>query len=135
MGQLKLPDDYSVIARTAGIGRSAEELQWDLDYLINLWDAIYKASQERAAPFLIDLEQQRVAVAVIRSAADELAVSRCVALTPHFLPRPAPEDGAPLRQRLGQCLGVHPRHHEDTARGGLLDDGRDEPLPIVVDLR
>ena len=36
MSQLKLPDDYSVIARTAGIGCSAEELQWDLDYLINL---------------------------------------------------------------------------------------------------
>ncbi len=60
MGQLKLPDDYSVIARTAGIGRSAEELQWDLDYLIHLWDAIYKASQERAAPFLIYQESNLV---------------------------------------------------------------------------
>ncbi len=60
MGQLKLPDDYSVIARTAGIGRSAEELQWDLDYLINLWDAIYKAAQERAAPFLIYQESNLV---------------------------------------------------------------------------
>jgi len=60
MSQLKLPDDYSVIARTAGIGRSAEELQWDLDYLINLWDAIYKASQERAAPFLIYQESNLV---------------------------------------------------------------------------
>ncbi|GAB4507812.1 MAG: hypothetical protein Tsb0026_04770 [Sulfuricaulis sp.] len=60
MSQLKLPDDYSVIARTAGIGRSAEELQWDLDYLIHLWDAIYKASQERAAPFLIYQESNLV---------------------------------------------------------------------------
>jgi len=60
MSQLKLPDDYSVIARTAGIGCSAEELQWDLDYLINLWDAIYKASQERAAPFLIYQESNLV---------------------------------------------------------------------------
>ncbi|BAV33668.1 ribonuclease E [Sulfuricaulis limicola] len=60
MSQLKLPDDYSVIARTAGIGRSAEELQWDLDYLINLWDAIYKASQERAAAFLIYQESNLV---------------------------------------------------------------------------
>ena len=60
MGQLKLPDDYSVIARTAGIGRSAEELQWDLDYLTHLWDAIYKASQERAAPFLIYQESNLV---------------------------------------------------------------------------
>ncbi len=60
MSQLKLPDDYSVIARTAGIGRSAEELQWDLDYLINLWDAIYKAAQERPAPFLIYQESNLV---------------------------------------------------------------------------
>src|SRR3990170_772247 len=45
---------------TAGIGCSAEELQWDLDYLINLWDAIYKASQERAAPFLIYQESNLV---------------------------------------------------------------------------
>jgi len=60
MAQLKLPDDYSVIARTAGIGRSPEELQWDLDYLINLWEAIFKASQERAAPFLIYQESNLV---------------------------------------------------------------------------
>ncbi len=60
MSQLKLPDDYSVIARTAGIGRSAEELQWDLDYLIHLWDAIYQAGQERAAPFLIYQESNLV---------------------------------------------------------------------------
>ena len=60
MSQLKLPEDYSVIARTAGIGRSAEELQWDLDYLINLWDAIYKAAQERSAPFLIYQESNLV---------------------------------------------------------------------------
>jgi ribonuclease E len=60
MSQLKLPDDYSVIARTAGIGCSAEELQWDLDYLINLWDAIYKAAQERAASFLIYQESNLV---------------------------------------------------------------------------
>jgi ribonuclease E len=60
MGQLKLPDDYSVIARTAGIGRSAEELQWDLDYLIHLWDAISKAGQDRSAPFLIYQESNLV---------------------------------------------------------------------------
>ncbi|MDH5486261.1 MAG: Rne/Rng family ribonuclease [Gammaproteobacteria bacterium] len=60
MAQLKLPNDYSVIARTAGIGRSAEELQWDLDYLIHLWEAISKAAQDRAAPFLIYQESNLV---------------------------------------------------------------------------
>ncbi|MBI3545510.1 MAG: Rne/Rng family ribonuclease [Gammaproteobacteria bacterium] len=60
MGQLKLPDDYSVIARTAGIGRNAEELQWDLDYLIHLWEAIHKAAQDRPASFLIYQESNLV---------------------------------------------------------------------------
>src|SRR5579863_1348070 len=53
MAQLNVPNDYSLIARTAGIGKSAEALQWDLDYLVQLWDAVSKASSERAAPFLI----------------------------------------------------------------------------------
>lgn len=60
MAQLKIPDDYSLIARTAGIGRTAEELQWDLDYLIHLWDAITKAAVERPAPFLIYQESNLV---------------------------------------------------------------------------
>ncbi len=60
MSKLKIPDDYSLIARTAGIGRSAEELQWDLDYLILLWDAISKAAAEREAPFLIYQESNLV---------------------------------------------------------------------------
>jgi len=64
LSQLKLPDDYSVIARTAGIGRSPEELQWDCDYLIALWDAISKAAAERSAPFLIYQESNLVVRAI-----------------------------------------------------------------------
>lgn len=64
MGQLKVPDDYALIARTAGIGRSVEELQWDLDYLVHLWGAISDAAQERAAPFLIYQESNLVVRAV-----------------------------------------------------------------------
>jgi ribonuclease E len=64
MAQLKCPDDYSLIARTAGIGRSAEELQWDLDYLVALWDAITKAAVDRSAPFLIFQESNLVVRAV-----------------------------------------------------------------------
>jgi ribonuclease E len=44
MDQLELPAGMSVIARTAGIGRSAEELQWDLNYLLKLWHAIVDAA-------------------------------------------------------------------------------------------
>jgi ribonuclease E len=53
MAQLEIPDDYAVIARTAGLGKNVEELQWDLDYLVHLWDAITKASAQRPAPFLV----------------------------------------------------------------------------------
>src|SRR5215204_5587399 len=42
MDQLEIPEGMSLIARTAGIGRSAEELQWDLNYLLQLWHAIEK---------------------------------------------------------------------------------------------
>ena len=64
MGQLNCPADYSLIARTAGIGRSTEELQWDLDYLVQLWDAISKAAVERPAPFLIYQESSLVIRAI-----------------------------------------------------------------------
>jgi ribonuclease E len=47
--QLKLPDDMGVIIRTAGVGRDAEELQWDLDYLLQLWKAITEAAVEPLA--------------------------------------------------------------------------------------
>ena len=40
MSALEIPSDMGVILRTAGVGKSGEELQWDLDYLINLWRAI-----------------------------------------------------------------------------------------------
>jgi len=64
LAQLNIPEDYSLIARTAGIGRGVEELQWDLDYLVHLWDAISKAAAERPAPFLIYQESNLVVRAV-----------------------------------------------------------------------
>jgi ribonuclease E len=47
------PDNVGIIVRTAGVGRDADELQWDLDYLLQLWSAIEQAAANRAAPFLI----------------------------------------------------------------------------------
>lgn len=64
MAQLNAPAEYSVIIRTAGIGRSLEELQWDLDYLIQLWEAISKAATERSAPFLIYQESSLIIRAI-----------------------------------------------------------------------
>ncbi|MGD8930831.1 MAG: Rne/Rng family ribonuclease, partial [Lysobacterales bacterium] len=51
--QVIAPDNVGIIVRTAGVGREAEELQWDLDYLLQLWNAIEKAASEKPAPFLI----------------------------------------------------------------------------------
>ena len=50
------PDNVGIIIRTAGVGRDAEELQWDLDYLLQLWTAIEQAAATRNAPFLIHQE-------------------------------------------------------------------------------
>jgi len=47
------PDNVGIIVRTAGVGREAEDLQWDLDYLLQLWTAIEQAAGKRSAPFLI----------------------------------------------------------------------------------
>jgi len=53
MRDLQVPDGMGIIVRTAGIGRSAEELQWDLDYLNHLWRAISEAYNSRPASFLL----------------------------------------------------------------------------------
>ena len=55
MAQLEVPDGMSIIARTAGIGRDATELQWDLSYLMQLWKAIDEAAKGNSAPLLIYL--------------------------------------------------------------------------------
>src|SRR5437660_10130708 len=64
MDQLQVPDGMSLIARTAGIGRNAEEMQWDLNYLLQLWHAIEKAAEEEKAPCLIYLESSLVVRAI-----------------------------------------------------------------------
>jgi ribonuclease E len=64
MGQLEIPDGMSIIARTAGIGRDAVELQWDLSYLMQLWKAIDEAAQGNSAPLLIYLESSLVIRAI-----------------------------------------------------------------------
>jgi len=64
MGQLEIPDGMSIIARTAGIGRDSEELQWDLSYLMQLWTAIDGAAKTNQAPLLIYLESSLVIRAI-----------------------------------------------------------------------
>ncbi|PCC97773.1 ribonuclease E [Halopseudomonas pelagia] len=65
INSLNVPADMGMIVRTAGLGRSAEELQWDLDYLLQLWGAIKGASTERPSPFLI-YQESNVIIRAIR---------------------------------------------------------------------
>ncbi|NML85947.1 Rne/Rng family ribonuclease, partial [Polaromonas sp.] len=64
MDQLEYPGGSSIIARTAGIGRSAPELQWDLNYLIKLWTAIDGAGKGGKGAFLIYQESSLVIRAI-----------------------------------------------------------------------
>lgn len=65
MNAMNIPDDVGVIVRTAGVGKGQEELQWDLDYLLLVWNAIKQASAERSAPFLI-FQESNVIIRTMR---------------------------------------------------------------------
>ncbi len=64
LSHLEVPEGMSIIARTAGIGRNEEELQWDLNYLNQLWTAIADAAVSEKAPSLIYLESSLVVRAI-----------------------------------------------------------------------
>ena len=65
MSAMNIPEGMGMIVRTAGIGRSSEELQWDLDYLTHLWSVIKEASEERPAPFLV-YQESNVIIRALR---------------------------------------------------------------------
>ena len=68
MSKLEIPEGMGVIVRTAGVGRSAEELEWDLNYLLQVWQAIQKAEQDEPTPSLLYQENS----AVLRTIRDNL---------------------------------------------------------------
>lgn len=69
--KLTLPEGMGVIVRTSGVGKSQADLQWDLEVLLNQWEAIKKAYDQQAAPFLIHQEGD----VVTRSIRDNLRKS------------------------------------------------------------
>ncbi len=69
LDQVQIPEGMGAIVRTAGVGRTAEELQWDLDNLREVWNAIAQAAEGRPAPFLIYQESK----AIIRALRDYLS--------------------------------------------------------------
>ncbi|MBS1211425.1 MAG: ribonuclease, partial [Proteobacteria bacterium] len=68
MSALEIPEGMGLIVRTAGGGKSVEELQWDLNYLLQLWEAIDRSAHEKTAPFLIFQESN----VIIRALRDHL---------------------------------------------------------------
>ena len=64
LGSLDVPDGVGLIVRTAGVGKSPEELQWDLKVLLHHWEAIKQASKDRPAPFLIHQESDVIVRAI-----------------------------------------------------------------------
>ncbi|AWN16994.1 Rne/Rng family ribonuclease [Salinisphaera sp. LB1] len=65
LNEVQVPEGMGVIVRTAGVGRCAEELQWDLDYLAHVWKAINDAADARKAPFLI-YQESNVIIRALR---------------------------------------------------------------------
>ena len=65
LSALEVPPGMGLIVRTAGVGKSQEELQWDLDYLLKLWNAIESAANERPGPFLV-YQESNVIIRAIR---------------------------------------------------------------------
>ncbi|MHB8911247.1 MAG: Rne/Rng family ribonuclease [Lysobacter sp.] len=65
MDHLAIPEDMGVIIRTAGVGRDAEELQWDLDYLLQVWRSVAEAALTKPAPFLI-YQESRLIIRALR---------------------------------------------------------------------
>ncbi len=65
MDALAIPEGMGVIIRTAGVGRDAEELQWDLDYLVSVWKAIAEAAEKKPGTFLV-YQESRLIIRALR---------------------------------------------------------------------
>ena len=110
---LEIPESMGLIVRTAGCGKNAEELQWDLNYLLQLWEAIERSSEEQKAPFLVFQESNVIIRALrdhLRGNIDEILIDKEAAyhlvqsflkqVMPHFLPKAKLyQDDVPLFNR------------------------------------
>ncbi len=139
MAALEIPESMGLIVRTAGCGKSTEELQWDLNYLLQLWEAIERSASEKQAPFLIFQESNVMIRALrdhLRNNIDEILVDKessfklvqsfLKQVMPHFLPKAKLyEDKVPLFSRFQIETQIE------------LAYGREVPLPsggsIVID--
>ena len=100
IGQITLPENAGLIIRTAGAGKSLDELQWEVDYLSDLWKSIQKAAETKKAPFLIYKESDLIIRTLrdhLREDTDSVIIDEANAFTnakdfisfviPHYLDR------------------------------------------------
>jgi len=139
LSQLNLPDGMGLIIRSNGVGRTVEELQWDLDHRISTWDAIIAEAAKRPAPFLVYQENNIVMRALrdyLRADIGEVIVDnndiyeqareQLQYSTPQDLPKlKLYDDESPLFQRFqveSQIESAHERHVRLPSGGSIVID-------------
>jgi ribonuclease E len=147
MATLEIPDSMGLIVRTAGCGKNAEELQWDLNYLMQLWEAIERTSLEQAAPFLIFQESNVIIRALrdhLRGNIDEILIDNEASfklvqnflkqVMPHFLPKAKLyQDSVPLfsRYQIESQIEIAYGREVSLPSGGSLIIGHTEALTSI----
>ena len=148
MAELEIPEDCAIIARTAGLGHSAEELQWDLDYLVHLWTAISTAA-EQPAPFLVYQEGNLVVRTIrdyLRSDIGEIVIDNpevhermqkfMEQVTPHNLPKlKLYDEETPLFSRFqieNQIESAFSREVQLSSGGSIVFDRTEALISIDV---
>ncbi|KAF1717973.1 ribonuclease E [Pseudoxanthomonas yeongjuensis] len=149
MDALTIPDDMGVIIRTAGVGRDAEELQWDLDYLLQVWRSVAEAALSKPAPFLIYQESRLIVRALrdyLRSDVGEILVDtpELYATAKEFMEQVMPHnlrklkhytDDIPLFNRFqieSQIEGAYERNVRLPSGGSIVVDQTEALTAIDV---
>ncbi len=147
LGQLQLPSNMGVIVRTVAAERSLAELQWDLDHLVELWNAIDAASTGKAAPFLI-YQENNVVARVIRDyfrddigevlIDDEATYEEARSLMQQLMPQSLPklklyQDKVPLftRYQIEHQIETAHRREVPLRSGGALVVDHTEALTAI----
>jgi ribonuclease E len=149
LSQLNIPDGMGVIIRTAGVGRSPEELQWDLDYLLQLWSSISSASDENKAPVLLYQESDVIIRSIrdyLRDDVDQVLIDDKAAwqqahdFVTMVMPKYAPrirhyEDSTPLFNRFqveGQIESAFQREVRLPSGGSIVIDPTEALISIDI---
>ena len=149
MDALAIPEDMGVIIRTAGVGRDAEELQWDLDYLLQVWRSVAEAALSKPAPFLIYQESRLIVRALrdyLRSDVGEILVDtdELFATAKEFMEQVMPHnlrklkhytDDIPLFNRFqieSQIEGAYERNVRLPSGGSIVVDQTEALTAIDV---